>query len=73
MPRPQPSRMTPLEVRAIRESLGADMTQGRFAEMLRVSRQTVSRWESGLATISEFTASAIRGAAARYREQRRES
>ena len=37
--------LTSQEIRAIRERLG--LTQGAFAEILRLGRNTISRWESG--------------------------
>ena len=37
--------MSPGEIRRLRNSLG--LTQGIFADRLKVTRETVSRWESG--------------------------
>jgi DNA-binding transcriptional regulator YiaG len=44
--------MTGDELKQIRASLG--MTQEVFADLVRVTRVTVARWEAGLANIPPF-------------------
>lgn len=44
--------MTGDELKQIRASLG--MTQEVFADLVRVARVTVARWETGLANIPSF-------------------
>jgi DNA-binding XRE family transcriptional regulator len=59
--------MTPSEIRAVRDRLGLNQTD--FAQLLNVSRNTVTKWENGRSTPSLLKEDMIR----QYDRQARES